>query len=259
MREYNGLRFFELPDKLQRKLKTYTLRCIIITNDSHPEIRFDVFERLNTNTIPLNAQELRNCIYRGPLVDLINKLAGYRLWLDILNRREPDRRMRGEELILRFFAFRVQGIGSYRTPQKHWLNSAAKAGQKLTSTQIDELDRLWKGTLDKCLGIFSANECFRRLPLERPHVVVNRALMDLTMASLALLPDSRIAEVSSEFYKRYVAVLRNSEFDDLITRAIDHKSRSNGRPKKQNRTRQHRHYWHTNRSSWDDPTSEVLL
>ena len=105
MREYNGLRFFELPDKLQRKLKTYTLRCIIITNDSHPEIRFDVFERLNTNTIPLNAQELRNCILRGPLVDLINKLAGYRLWLDILNRQEPDRRMRGEELILRFFAF----------------------------------------------------------------------------------------------------------------------------------------------------------
>jgi hypothetical protein len=76
---------------------------VIITNDSDREIRFDVFERLNTNIVPLNAQEIRNCIYRGPLMDLISHLAEYGPWLTILNRKEADNRMRGEELILRFF------------------------------------------------------------------------------------------------------------------------------------------------------------
>src|SRR5262249_50186995 len=97
LRELNGQRFFEIDKNNQRKFETHTLRGVIITNDSHPEIRFDVFERLNTNTVPLNAQEIRNCIYRGALVDLVTQLAEYEPWLNILNRKQPDKRMRGEE------------------------------------------------------------------------------------------------------------------------------------------------------------------
>lgn len=52
--ELDGKRFFELPSKEQRKLRTHTLRCVVITNESHPEIKFHVFERLNTSTMPLN-------------------------------------------------------------------------------------------------------------------------------------------------------------------------------------------------------------
>ena len=225
LREHNGLQFFQLPARLQRKLETHTLRCVYVTNDSHPEIRFDVFERLNTNTVPLNAQELRNCVYRGPLIDLLDTLVEYKPWLRILNRKTPDKRMRDEELILRFFAFLTQGLQSYRTPQKHWLNDAAKAGRQFSTDRIADLERVWKENIDKCLIVFKPDECFRRLPLEK-RAVVNRALMDLTMTSLAHAPESEVSNVAGEFYRRYVAILRNEEFADLITRAIDHKSRT---------------------------------
>jgi hypothetical protein len=82
--ELNGSRFHEITSKLQRQLKTHTLRCILITNESHPEIKFDVFERLNTNTVPLNAQELRNCIYRGSLNSLLKDAVENKKWLNIL-------------------------------------------------------------------------------------------------------------------------------------------------------------------------------
>lgn len=229
LKDHNGSRFFELPDQLQRKLWTYTLRCVIITNDSHPEIRFDVFERLNTNTVPLNAQELRNSVYRGPLINLLVSLAEHEPWLEILNRKHPDKRMRDEELILRFFAFEVQGLESYRTPQKHWLNDAAKAGQRYSANRISSLESLWKSTIDKSLTVFEPTECFRRLPLKGRSSVVNRALMDLTMNSLAQVPESQIQNIASTFYQRYVDVLQDNEFDDLITRAIDHKSRTQRR------------------------------
>ena len=128
LKETNGKRFHELPPKLQRQLKTHTLRLVAITNESHPEIKFDVFERLNTNTVPLNAQELRNCVYRGSLNEFLKEAVSYKPWMEILRRKQPDRRMRDEELVLRFIAFHVHGVDSYRTPQKHWLNDAAKAG-----------------------------------------------------------------------------------------------------------------------------------
>ena len=129
--ELNGLRFHNLNPKVQRKLKTHTLRLVAVTNESHPEIKFDVFQRLNTNTMPLNAQELRNCVYRGSLNDLLKEAVEYEPWLEILNRKKPDKRMRDEELALRFFAFRVHGLKSYRTPLKHWINAAVKYGRKV--------------------------------------------------------------------------------------------------------------------------------
>ena len=223
--DLNDKAFFEIPQTLRRKIETYTLRCVIVTNDSDPEIRFEVFERLNTNTIPLNAQELRNSISRGALITLIGRLATDESWLTILNHKEPDKRMRDEELILRFFAFQILGVGSYKTPQKHWLNEVANQGRKFPPETIEALTSMWRQTIENCLIVFRPEECFRRLPIARRQVV-NRALMDLTMASLAGIPAEIVERKSKEFYDRYTNLLQVGEFDDLITRAIDHRSRT---------------------------------
>jgi hypothetical protein len=66
LKELDGKRFMELAPKDRRRLENRTIRCIVITDDSHPDIKFDVFERLNTGAASLTAQELRNAVYRGP-------------------------------------------------------------------------------------------------------------------------------------------------------------------------------------------------
>lgn len=225
LKDLNSKASFELPPTLRRKIETYTLRCVIVTNDSDPEIRFEVFERLNTNTMPLNPQELRNSISRGALIDLLGELANDEAWLRIINHPKPDNRMRDEELILRFFAFHLFGIDGYKTPPKYWLNEVADKGRRYSLERIDELAHIWKSTIEKCLMIFSPEECFRRLPMTKRQVV-NRALMDLTMVSLVNVPKKDVERESKEFYQRYVSLLQDQEFGDLITRAIDHKSRT---------------------------------
>ena len=44
--ELNRKRFSELDTGDQRLIRTRTIRCIVIQRESHPDIRFDVFERL---------------------------------------------------------------------------------------------------------------------------------------------------------------------------------------------------------------------
>ena len=222
--DLKGLAFFQLPASQARKILTYTLRCVIVTNDSDPEIKFEVFERLNTNTVPLNDQELRNSISRGALIDLLGKLAKDATWLNVLNHKYPDKRMRDEELILRFFAFYIHKLESYRTPQKRWLNDAADLGRNYSPECIESLASTWKNAIKNCLLIFQPSECFRRLPLTKRQVV-NRALMDLTMSTLADIPGEEVQKVSETFHKRYTLLMQNGEFEDLITRSVDHKSR----------------------------------
>ena len=226
--DLNGKAFHEIAGLWSRKLETYTLRCVIVTNDSDPDIRFEVFERLNTNTMPLNAQELRNSISRGALIDLLGRLAEYPPWLKILNRKEPDPRMRDQEMILRFFALNLLGIESYETPQKIWLNNAAELGRNYSEGKIEHLASLWKETIDKCLLIFDPSECFRKIPVTKRQVV-NRALMDLTMVSLAPIAYKQVKLESDAFHLRFKDLVKDEVFQDLITRSIDHKSRMHKR------------------------------
>lgn len=223
--ELNGMRFYEVENKLQRQVRTHTLRCVLITNESHPEIKFDIFERLNTNTAPLNAQELRNCIYRGALNSLIKDLAEDERWLEVLGKKQPDRRMRDEELILRFFAFRISGLKGYRTPQKHWLNSVAKEGRNFSPRKIASLRADWDTALSNSQIWFEPRQCFRR----EGSRAINRALFDLVSSFAARITDADATRVKRQFLSRYQQVLNDNEFQDLISRSVDHTSRTKRR------------------------------
>lgn len=223
--ELNGTRFFELPSRTQRQLATYSLRCVLITNESHPEIRFDVFERLNSNTVPLNSQELRNCIYRGPMNDLMGELSFDTEWLKVLGKKIPDKRLRDEEIILRFFAFQKLGLATYRTPLKHWLNDAAKVGRRLSSNDILSLRSDWKQALSRSIDLFTDGMTFRR-PGSR---AINRALFDLSMSTAAKM-NGPVSEAGKALFRtKLTTLLAQDEFSDLIGRSVDHVKRTKRR------------------------------
>src|SRR5690606_33557409 len=51
--ELDGLTFIELDPRFQRHIINRTIRCIAILKETHPQIKFDVFERLNTGSVRL--------------------------------------------------------------------------------------------------------------------------------------------------------------------------------------------------------------
>ncbi|WP_319582998.1 DUF262 domain-containing protein [uncultured Pseudodesulfovibrio sp.] len=226
--DLNGKRMHKLETKLQRKLRTHTLRLVAITNESHHEIKFDVFQRLNTNTAPLNAQELRNCMYRGALNDLLKEVTQYGNWLKILMKQKPDKRMRDEEIALRFFAFYEQGLDQYRTPQKHWLNDFAKMGMKYSEEKIAELQSAWEHAVDNSLEWFEPQECFRRVAPGKSKVI-NKALFDLTMTMATCMSHDDAIAKRDVIREKYFGLFENDEFTDLISRGVDHKKRTNRR------------------------------
>jgi hypothetical protein len=75
-------------------------------------MKFEIFERLNTGSISLNAQELRNSIYRGNANKPLRSLAKNAALRALIGNRSPRPRMVDEELILQFFALR-HGLGTY--------------------------------------------------------------------------------------------------------------------------------------------------
>lgn len=104
--ELNGFHYSDLPLARQRRFNRKTLRVIELTEKANEEVRRDIFERINTGSLELEAMEKRRGIQPGPFTDFLSECAGIPLFKDLapLTEVSENRRDR-EELVLRFFAY----------------------------------------------------------------------------------------------------------------------------------------------------------
>jgi len=226
--DLNRKRFHQLPPADQRIIKARTIRCIVILKESHPDIRFDVFERLNTATVSLNRQELRNSTYRGTLNDLIIKLCDNPTLLKIRKAETPDKRMRDAELILRFLAFHFGGA-AFRSGFTRHLDKYLDAGRKLSEISISEHRRAFEDTIKKAFDVFG-DEAFRRVdPQGVPESQINSAVFDALMLTFAQIDESVLQRQRQTVREAYHVACRDPDFLDAISRATRDTSRLNSR------------------------------
>lgn len=76
LKELNRKSFSELLDADKSKLRLASIHCITIKKESNKDIKFEIFEKLNTGATKLNEDELRNTVYRGAYIDLLPELSG---------------------------------------------------------------------------------------------------------------------------------------------------------------------------------------
>ena len=104
---WRGKAFSELESEEQRRIKNTTIHAIIFIQ-RHPvqgdTSLYQVFERINSSGRTLLPQEIRNCVYQGPLNKLLIELNNNVTWRTLFGKQEIDERMRDMEYILRFFA-----------------------------------------------------------------------------------------------------------------------------------------------------------
>jgi hypothetical protein len=102
----NGSNFDQLPKSLQLNFLLRPVRVTTLNDKSDFNVRYDLFERLNTGGVKLHAQEIRNCVFRGDFRDLIKRLATDKNFLTAVNLSDNEQQhAMYEECVLRFFAF----------------------------------------------------------------------------------------------------------------------------------------------------------
>src|ERR1035437_5284717 len=150
-------------------------------------MKFEIYERLNTGSISLNAQELRNSIYRGPFNDLLHELANIPTFRTLMGTKTPRKRMVDEEAILRFFAMREK-LGTYRTPLKKFLNEFMSGARSADGQQIGAYRNTFAQTIDNVTALLRQSS-FRVLgPNGQPcETAVNRALPDAQLLACSWL------------------------------------------------------------------------
>jgi len=166
-KDLNGLNYFDLPREFQNSLKIRaTIRAIIILRQSDKEIKYEVFQRLNTGGVRLNAQEIRNSAFPGTLNDQIVDLSEGRNFHALLGVKSKTKsrlyqEMKDAELVLRFVSLK-DSWANYSGGLKKILDSYMDNNKNLEPKKVDLLAKDFLETLEKVEIIFGNNGSFRR-------------------------------------------------------------------------------------------------
>lgn len=173
--ELNGKSFDNLEQKIHRQVRNRTIRCVIIEPESNPQIKFDVFERLNSGSSPLSPQELRHGLYYGPFVESLEKIT-LNSDFALLTSTQKDKRMKRDELALRFFAFK-DDLKIYKKPLSAFLSDYMERNRDQTEQQIESRSKSFKKMLDD-LKILLGTNAFRFRAGEKDTRKFNTAYYD---------------------------------------------------------------------------------
>ena len=145
LEELNGSHYKDLPPFLTRRLEERTVKCLRIDSTVDAQVKFDIFERLNTGSVKLEAQELRNATVRGPFNDLTKELAkleSFRRLIQVDIRRPDEsvkvQKMEDAELVLRFFALRGARYLALKKGFKEFLTASQKEFNEWDEDALDE-------------------------------------------------------------------------------------------------------------------------
>ena len=230
--ELKGLTYLKLNPKASRILNNGILRIIVILQESHPEIKYDIFQRLNQSPIKLTEQELRNCVYRGSFINMLKDLRSNKKFLKCVGFKGPQKRFLDAELILRYFALadsfnsETGEVTGYLSKMKTFLNSYIEKHKLATPKEITQFEKRFEDTIDKVHFVFG-KQAFRRVvdTAGNKDALLNRALMDVIMVSFERYCLDDIKRKKDDIVKLYASLpFEDTKFADSISyRTSDNK------------------------------------
>lgn len=227
--ELNRKAFSDLDVDLQEAILNFTLRVIVIERDSDPDVKFEVFERLNLGAEKLNDQEVRNCVYRGNYNELLRELATNADLLKILRSEDSHPRMADRQLILRFFAMWRNTHNGYKSPMKRFLNTEMENHRQLESDELATMRQVFEASIKMTYSVFGDN-AFRRFRAGNTYDPngawessrLNVALWDTLLYTFSAFSLDEITAIASHVREEFLDMMTyDTKFTDYISSTTD--------------------------------------
>jgi hypothetical protein len=211
--------------KERRQLGNADIRTTVITGFTDEDVLYDIFYRINTGSVPLSSQELRQVLNRGEFSKYLLQITSdpNPLW-DLLGIDAPDPRLRDVELLLRLVALQ-RFSPLYRGNMKAFLDNSMKSLNKDWATERSEIEDLTQQIFQAtktAIRIFGS-EVGKKYKGGRYERVLNRALFEV-QAYYFTFPKVRAAAVKDK--PALIAAAKELFADNDFTASIESTTKS---------------------------------
>ncbi|MCD0169468.1 DUF262 domain-containing protein [Deinococcus sp. 23YEL01] len=225
--ELNNKTFDEIHKSLRGILRTRpTIRAIIILKQSDSDIKFEVFQRLNTGGVKLNAQEIRNSAFTGSFNDFLLEVSENKLFHSMLGIKKKSeskfyQEMRDAEFALRYFVFAGQWE-NYDGGMKRWLDGFMNTNRNVSDDRLKEYESDFISTLQVVNHIFGTDSFSRWLPeASKWRNQPIAALFDTQMLALSGTSLEEVVGKEGAIISGYKNLFNNPDFRKSIDAATN--------------------------------------
>ena len=225
-KQLNGqtLKSMQADPSLAKELASFEnqpIRTVVIRNLADENLLFNIFLRLNTGSVPLSTQELRQALHPGLFVDFAYDYSTSSGALRDIFGPEPDFRMRDTELLIRFFAFK-NFLGIYKGNLKLFLDNACKALNEQWETSEEAIRHQasdFEAAHQVIVKVFAGN-AYRKYTKDGYEARTNRAVFDIMIYYFSLarvrkaVTTTATVRIKAAFEK---LCLTNQDFIDSLT------------------------------------------
>ena len=229
--DLEGCFYKDLPPFLLRRLEERTIKCLRIDSTVDDQVKYDIFERLNSGSVKLESHELRNAVYRGPFNDLCKELSeniSFRTLLQIqLDNPEKNakvKKMEDVELVLRFFSLINDNYKNYKKTAgkqfKDFLSVNLDSFNKLDANKLKDNSVLFEKTMKFILDSFG-NLAFAKFKFEDKTLIkqssFNVAVFDAIAVAVASEVNLDNPDLKGDELDRIKALFSDDNFYESVS------------------------------------------
>lgn len=232
----NGSFYKDLPPFLIRRLEERTIKCLRIDSTVDSQVKFDIFERLNSGAVQLESQELRNAIYRGKFNEMIKELARietFRILLNIdLKNFDEDnkvKKMQDVEYVLRFFSYMNNGGNNMKKSFKQFLSEQMERFNKYDEESLNKMGKHFKKVFEMILETLG-EDAFAKYKIENEQLKLQSHFNAAVYDAIAIAVSDKIEEspnfyVTEDMKNKIENLFYDKDFIDCINGSTNDKSK----------------------------------
>lgn len=185
-KQYGGKKYddFEYFEKLSFSMLSVTVN--ILKGKTPPDVKYLIFQRINSAGTPLTPQEIRNALNQGAATKLLEDMSNLSLFRQ-MTKGVSTQRMADKEFVIRFLAFYLAGHDTYEGDMDAFLNVTMHTLNQMEDEELDEVQIAFNRSLYVCHELLGDDAFRKPISDNGRRNPVSKALFDSLAVSVAKL------------------------------------------------------------------------
>lgn len=244
LKDLKGLKYETLEAPVRRRFAGTQIVAHVIEPQTPDEVKYDIFNRVNTGGTPLTAQEIRHCMSKGRSRELLRKLVesdsfdkatGRTFWSKNPEgqRIRDNKRMADREMALRFCAFRKTPVEEYAKAvslDSFLLEFTRNIDRNdITDLELADLQASFERSMQNCAGVLGTGAFRLWAPNASRRGPINRAIFESQALALADYETETLLEHKETIVAAFRALFTDKTYVDAVKvstgdwRRVDHR------------------------------------
>ena len=210
-----GKNYDEIGRRYQRRVEETQVTVYLIEKGTPPEVKYNIFKRINTGGLPMSPQEIRHALNPGKATKFLAKLATSNEFEQVTNLSDSRKmRMEDREFILGSVAFMLTSYKNYQSETRDlFLTKALSKINNMSESELGAIENNFKKAMVAAWEIFEINAFRKVSQKQKKKFPINKALFEVWSVNLSLLSDEQL-DILKQHKEQLIEKFRNYVDDD---------------------------------------------